>query len=181
MRNASVILGLVSWSTLMDSSEPDTNINNRTAYPSRSSRPDWIHWSVKYRFGSCHQLFVDYDFPFEGELKERYLVIRHLCSLNNTLSHEQIYGPAVLPLLAVYIALVSFDTLEVGDCITTDSRNIDDQMSEAIGDICATCEASRLEVDGEAFDRRIQGGILSDGLGGLLSALFTVVSLTQTC
>jgi len=51
-------------------------------------------------------------------------------------------------------------------------------MSEAIGDITATSEVSRLEVTGPNFDRRIKGGILSDGLGGILSALFTVTPLS---
>ncbi|PWN53211.1 Xanthine/uracil permease [Violaceomyces palustris] len=68
----------------------------------------------------------------------------------------RVYGPAVLPLLAVYIAL----------------------MMEAIGDITATSEVSRLEVDGEKFDRRIQGGVLADGLNGLLSALFTITPMS---
>lgn len=31
---------------------------------------------------------------------------------------------------------------------------------EAIGDITASAEVSKLEVDGEEFDTRIQGGIL---------------------
>lgn len=68
----------------------------------------------------------------------------------------RIYAPAMLPLLAVYLSLAA----------------------EAVGDITATCEMSRLEVDGEAFDRRLQGGVLSDGLGGLLSALFTVTPMS---
>lgn len=71
---------------------------------------------------------------------------------------------------------------------------------EAIGDITASAEVSRVEVDGEQFDSRIQGGILvrthhsisyimysasnkllshqSDGLGGFFSALFTVTPLS---
>lgn len=68
----------------------------------------------------------------------------------------KVYGPAVLPLLAVYCSL----------------------MSEAVGDITATSEVSRLEVVGPNFDRRIRGGILSDGLGGILSALFTTTPLS---
>jgi uric acid-xanthine permease len=63
----------------------------------------------------------------------------------------RVYGPAVLPMLAVYCAL----------------------MAEAIGDCTATCEVSRQKVEGEEFDRRIAGAVLSDGLGGILSALFT--------
>ncbi len=71
---------------------------------------------------------------------------------------------------------------------------------EAIGDITASAEVSRVPVDGEEFDPRIQGGILvshfpsqrnshynqkqSDGLGGFFSALFTVTPLSifaQVC
>lgn len=61
-------------------------------------------------------------------------------------------GPLVLPFLAMYIALAM----------------------EATGDVTATCDVSRLDVDGEEFDSRIQGGILSDGIGGILSGLFTI-------
>ncbi|CAL8580720.1 hypothetical protein XPA_006440 [Xanthoria parietina] len=67
-----------------------------------------------------------------------------------------IYGPIVLPLLAVYIVL----------------------MMEAIGDITATCEVSRLEVEGKLFDSRIQGGVLADGINGLLSGLLTITPLS---
>jgi uracil-xanthine permease len=56
-----------------------------------------------------------------------------------------VYGPIVLPMLAVYIVL----------------------LMEAIGDITATCDVSQLEVDGELFDSRIQGGVLADGFNGL--------------
>jgi len=49
---------------------------------------------------------------------------------------------------------------------------------EAIGDITASAEVSRVEVEGEDFDSRIQGGVLSDGIGGFLSALFTVTPLS---
>ena len=67
---------------------------------------------------------------------------------------------------------------------------------EAIGDITASAEVSRVAVDGEEFDTRIQGGVLvrksndpffhsaihsvmqSDGIGGFFSALFTVTPLS---
>ena len=49
---------------------------------------------------------------------------------------------------------------------------------EAIGDITASAEVSRQEVVGDLFDSRIQGGILSDGIGGFFSALFTVTPLS---
>ncbi|KAJ6596352.1 xanthine/uracil permease [Mycena vulgaris] len=67
-----------------------------------------------------------------------------------------VYPPAILPMLAVYVSLAM----------------------EAIGDITASAEVSRQAVDGPEFDSRIQGGVLSDGLGGLLSALFTVTPLS---
>jgi xanthine/uracil permease len=62
----------------------------------------------------------------------------------------------ILPMLAVYIILAC----------------------EAVGDITATCDVSRLEVDGREFDTRIQGGILADGLSGIISPLCTQTSLS---
>ncbi|KAI9821319.1 MAG: hypothetical protein M1827_004055 [Pycnora praestabilis] len=67
-----------------------------------------------------------------------------------------IYAPIILPLLAVYIVL----------------------MMEAIGDITATCDVSRLEVEGKLFDSRIQGGVLADGFNGLLAGLFTITPMS---
>ncbi|KAK1623924.1 uracil-xanthine permease [Colletotrichum phormii] len=67
-----------------------------------------------------------------------------------------LYGPLILPLLAVYII-----------CAT-----------EAIGDITATCDVSRLEVEGRLFESRIQGGVLADGINGVLAALMTVTPMT---
>lgn len=67
-----------------------------------------------------------------------------------------IYGPIVLPLLAVYIVL----------------------MMEAIGDISATCDVSRLSVSGPLFDSRIQGGVLADGLNGLIAGLCTITPMS---
>jgi uracil-xanthine permease len=68
----------------------------------------------------------------------------------------RVYPPAILPMLAVYVSVAM----------------------EAIGDITASAEVSRVEVDGEDFDSRIQGGVLSDGIGGFVSALFTVTPLS---
>lgn len=68
----------------------------------------------------------------------------------------KVYGPLVLPFLAVYIVLVM----------------------EATGDITATCDVSRLEVEGEQFESRIQGGILCDGLNGIFSGLMTVTPMS---
>ncbi|KAJ7758333.1 permease family-domain-containing protein, partial [Mycena metata] len=52
---------------------------------------------------------------------------------------------------------------------------------EAIGDITASDEVSRVDVRGLEFDSRVQGGVLSDALsdalGGFFSALFTVTPL----
>ena len=67
-----------------------------------------------------------------------------------------VYGPIVLPLLAVYIVL----------------------MMEAIGDITATCDVSRLEVEGKLFDSRIQGGVLADGFNGLIAGLCTITPMS---
>lgn len=67
-----------------------------------------------------------------------------------------VYGPIVLPLLAVYMVCAM----------------------EAIGDITATCDVSRLEVDGAMFDSRIQGGVLADGLNGMLAALCTITPMS---
>lgn len=67
-----------------------------------------------------------------------------------------VYGPIVLPLLAVYIVLAM----------------------EAIGDITATCDVSRLEVDGKLYDSRIQGGVLADGLNGLIAGLCTITPMS---
>lgn len=67
-----------------------------------------------------------------------------------------VYGPIVLPLLAVYIVL----------------------MMEAIGDITATCDVSRLDVEGKLFDSRIQGGVLADGFNGLLAGLCTITPMS---
>ncbi|GIZ43675.1 hypothetical protein CKM354_000689200 [Cercospora kikuchii] len=67
-----------------------------------------------------------------------------------------VYGPLVLPLLAVYIVLTM----------------------EAIGDVTATCDVSRLQVDGPMFDSRIQGGVLADGINGLLAGLCTITPMS---
>jgi uracil-xanthine permease len=67
-----------------------------------------------------------------------------------------VYPPAILPMLAVYVSM----------------------SMEAIGDITASAEVSRIPVEGKDFDSRIQGGLLSDGIGGFVSALFTVTPLS---
>jgi len=50
---------------------------------------------------------------------------------------------------------------------------------EAIGDITATCDVSRLQVDGELFDSRIQGGVLADGLNGIIAGLCTITPMSK--
>jgi uracil-xanthine permease len=67
-----------------------------------------------------------------------------------------VYGPLVLPMMAVFIIVAT----------------------EAIGDITATCDVSRLEVDGEIYESRIQGGVLADGVIGLLAALCTITPMS---
>jgi len=67
-----------------------------------------------------------------------------------------VYPPAILPMLAVYVSTTM----------------------EAIGDITASAELSRVDVRGVEFDSRVQGGVLSDGFGGFMSALFTVAPLS---
>lgn len=67
-----------------------------------------------------------------------------------------VYAPMILPFMAVYLVL----------------------MMEAIGDITATCDVSRLEVEGALFDSRIQGGVLADGLNGALACLGTITPMS---
>lgn len=49
---------------------------------------------------------------------------------------------------------------------------------ESIGDISATCDVSRLQVEGKLFDSRIQGGVLADGFNGMLACLMTVTPMS---
>lgn len=67
-----------------------------------------------------------------------------------------LYGPLVLPVLTVFIICAC----------------------EAIGDVTATCDVSRLEVEGAQFESRIQGGVLADGLNGVLAALMTITPMS---
>ncbi|KAI9480939.1 MAG: permease family-domain-containing protein [Benjaminiella poitrasii] len=66
-----------------------------------------------------------------------------------------VYGPAVIPFLIVFL----------------------DNMLESIGDITASCDVSGVEVDGEPFQRRIQGGLLADGINSFLAACMTISPL----
>jgi uracil-xanthine permease len=67
-----------------------------------------------------------------------------------------VYGPLILPIMAVFIICAC----------------------EATGDVTATCDVSRLDVEGEVFESRIQGGILADGLNGCLAALMTITPMS---
>lgn len=68
----------------------------------------------------------------------------------------QVYPPLILPIMAVVIIC----------------------MCESIGDITATCDVSRLEVEGRMYESRIQGGILADGINSVLAALMTITPMT---
>ncbi|KAF2235653.1 Xanthine/uracil permease [Viridothelium virens] len=67
-----------------------------------------------------------------------------------------VYGPLVLPYLAVYLVCAM----------------------EAIGDITATSDVSRLPVSGPVFDSRIQGGVLADGINGIIAGLCTITPMS---
>lgn len=68
----------------------------------------------------------------------------------------RVYGPAVLPMFIVYIVLVM----------------------ETIGDLTATAEVSRLEVEGPLYESRIQGGVLGDGFNSILAGLCTITPMS---
>ncbi|KAI8379144.1 permease family-domain-containing protein [Radiomyces spectabilis] len=66
-----------------------------------------------------------------------------------------VYGPAIIPFLIVFL----------------------DNMLESIGDITASCDVSGVEVDGPPFQRRIQGGLLADGVSSFIAACMTISPL----
>ncbi|PHH84530.1 hypothetical protein CDD83_1795 [Cordyceps sp. RAO-2017] len=68
-----------------------------------------------------------------------------------------VYGPLVLPIMAVFVLAAT----------------------EGVGDITATCDVSRLEVEGRDYESRIQGGLLTDGLNGIVAALMTMTPMTR--
>jgi NCS2 family nucleobase:cation symporter-2 len=49
---------------------------------------------------------------------------------------------------------------------------------ESIGDTTATSDVSRLEVEGEVFESRLQGAVLADGLNCVAAALMTATPMT---
>jgi NCS2 family nucleobase:cation symporter-2 len=44
--------------------------------------------------------------------------------------------------------------------------------------VTATCDVSRLEVEGEVFESRLQGAVLADGLNSIFAALATMTPMT---
>ncbi|TPX37696.1 hypothetical protein SmJEL517_g00737 [Synchytrium microbalum] len=62
-----------------------------------------------------------------------------------------IYGPAVIPYCFCYLILAV----------------------ESIGDVTASADVTGVAVVGEEYESRIQGGILADGLNGLIASLMT--------
>ena len=68
----------------------------------------------------------------------------------------KIYGPAVLSMLITFVIL----------------------FTEALGDIGATCDVSRLAVSGPAFTSRVQGGVLSDAFAGIVGPLMTMTPMS---
>ncbi|CAN3354653.1 hypothetical protein DICA3_B05666 [Diutina catenulata] len=68
----------------------------------------------------------------------------------------KVYGPLILPYLAMYLTC----------------------MMESVGDITATCDVTRLPVEGADYETRIQGGLLADGLGGLIAGLMTLTPMS---
>lgn len=67
-----------------------------------------------------------------------------------------VYGPLVLPTLALFIIIAC----------------------EAIGDITASCDVSKVETEGPLYESRVQGGVLADGLNGVLAALMTITPMS---
>lgn len=66
-----------------------------------------------------------------------------------------VYGPLVLPLMAVYIIIAT----------------------ESVGDLTATCHLSKIETEGKTYESRIQGGILTDGINGVAAGLMTMTPM----
>ncbi|KAI9244560.1 permease family-domain-containing protein [Phascolomyces articulosus] len=65
-----------------------------------------------------------------------------------------VYGPGVIPVLFSQLAIII----------------------DSIGEITAVCDVSQKAVDGDEFQSRIQGGLLTDGLLGIFSGLATTMS-----
>ncbi|MBE3049019.1 hypothetical protein IMZ48_42275 [Candidatus Bathyarchaeota archaeon] len=67
-----------------------------------------------------------------------------------------VYGPLVLPTLALFIIIAV----------------------EAIDDITASCDVSKVETEGPIYESRVQGGVLADGVNGLLASLMTITPMS---
>lgn len=65
-------------------------------------------------------------------------------------------GQLVLPMLAAWCVIVA----------------------ESIGNVTASCDVSRLDITGEKFMTRVQGGMLADAISATLAGLATVPPLT---
>ncbi|ORY98192.1 Xanthine/uracil/vitamin C permease [Syncephalastrum racemosum] len=65
-----------------------------------------------------------------------------------------VYGPGVIPVLFTQIAIII----------------------DSIGEITAVCDVSNEPTEGPSFEKRIQGGLLTDGVLGIFSGLGTTMS-----
>jgi NCS2 family nucleobase:cation symporter-2 len=52
-------------------------------------------------------------------------------------------------------------------------------MMEAISYITASCDVSHLEVEGKLIDSQIQGGVLADGINGMLAGLYIITPISM--
>lgn len=68
----------------------------------------------------------------------------------------RVYGPAVIPFLVVYTLLVM----------------------ETLGDMNASMEVARLELEGPLYESRLQGGVTADGVNGLVAGLMTLTPMS---
>lgn len=86
-----------------------------------------------------------------------------------------VYGPLVLPMVCAEPPSL----FRLGSGLTPLQLAIYlILMMETIGDITATCDVSRLQVEGKLFDSRIQGGILADGFNGCIASLATITPVS---
>jgi xanthine/uracil permease len=65
-------------------------------------------------------------------------------------------GELILPMLAAYLVVIA----------------------ETIANIGATCDVSRLPVEGREFETRVQGGLFADALSACIAGLATVPPTT---
>ncbi len=67
-----------------------------------------------------------------------------------------IYTPALIPMIVAFMVTVT----------------------ETIGDIGATYEASELDVDSKDYDHSVQGGLLMDGINTFVASVATTMPIT---